>query len=381
LLAQAALALGQALETQGELEPAREKLREAFFAAQRFDDHETAATAAGALVYLVGTRLEEHEEGLLWVEHARVSLAKTGGNEAQLLSNEAAILERLGRYDDAIARYEQALTEHDPADAYGLGVTHLRLGDALRGSNRAEAALQHYDLAMALWREVLGDDHPRLSVPTIGRSTALSKLGRNDEAVQGYRNAIGALQQAFGPDHPNVGAAQINLGIALKNAGRLDEAEVAMREALRITVAGYGEDHLKVAHRRDALGRLLTVAGRSDEALVEHARAQAIFEEGLPADHPDRILVHVNIGDAHRAAGDLDQALPAYRRAVEASALRPDDDPLRGDTLAYLGRALAEADQPAEARPMLREAITRLERAEGYDDVLAFARDALARLP
>jgi tetratricopeptide (TPR) repeat protein len=380
LLAQAALALGQALEADGDHEAAREKLREAFFGAQRFDDHETAAAASGALVYLVGTRLEEHEEGLLWVEHARVALAKTGGNEATLHSNEAAILERLGRYEEAIARYEQALAEHEPSDAYARGITHLRLGDALRGSNRAEAALEHYDQGMALWRSVLGDDHPRLAVPTIGRASALSKLGRNEEAVEGYRSAIEALQRGFGADHPNVGAAQVNLGISLKNLGRFDEAEVATREALRITIAGYGENHLKVAHRRDALGRLLTAAGRPAEALVEHERALAIFTEGLPPDHPDRILVHTNIGDAHRAHGDLSPAIASYRTAVETAKRRPNDDPLRGDTLAYLGRALVEAGEHDEARTVLQDAITRLQRAEGYDDVLAFAREALAKL-
>jgi tetratricopeptide (TPR) repeat protein len=380
LQAQAALALGQALEVHGAHEPAREKLREAFFAAQRFDDHETAAAAAGVLVYLVGTRLEEHEEGLLWVEHARVSLAKSGGSEAVLLSNEAAILERLGRYDEAIARYEQALREHDPDDAYGLGITHLRLGDALRGRDRAEAALESYDRAMELWRSVLGDDHPRMSVPTIGRSTALSKLGRHEEAVQGYRRAIGAMKQAFGPDHPNVGATQVNLGIALEDLGRLDEAEAAMREALRITIAAYGEDHLKVAHRREALGRLLTTAGRPGDALAEHERASAVFTRELPEDHADRILVHCNVGDARRAAGDLEAAIAAYRRAVEIAALRPEDDPIRGDTMAHLGRALAEAGRPDEARPVLEDAIRRLEHADAFADALAIARETLARL-
>jgi tetratricopeptide (TPR) repeat protein len=89
----------------------------------------------------------------------------------------------------------------------------------------------------------------------------------------------------------------------------------------------------------------------------------------------------MNIGDAHRAAGDLQRALAAYRGAVETAKLRPDDDPLRGDTMAYLGRALVEAERFEEARPILRESLDRLEGVEGWDDARAIARDAFAKLP
>ena len=379
VIGRAMLALGQAHELAGELEAAREELQQAFFMAQRWDDPETAAAAAERLAYLVGTRLEEHEQGLLWSDHAKVALGKTGGSTAVLLGNEGSILERLGRYDEALQRYEASLREHDPDDAYGLGVTHLRTGDALRYQGRSEDALSHYEHAAEAWARALGPEHPRLSIPTLSRATALAKLGRIDDAVPMFEQAIEGLTRAFGPEHPNVAAARMNLGVTLKNAGRHDEAEASLREAVRINVEIYGEDHLKVAQTREAVGRLLTKAGRPDEAIVEHEQARARFEAELPEGHPDRVLVHLNLGDAHLAAGQHDQAIAAYELGVAETKALPEDAVLRGDALAYLGRGLATAGRCEEARPKLQEAQRRLHNVEVYEDGLALAREWLAK--
>lgn len=377
VVAQSALALGQALEVVGEFEPSRQRLREAFFAAQRWDDHETAAQAAERLVYLVGTRLEEHDKGLLWVEHARVALAKTGGSTAVLASNEGSILERLGRYDEALARYREAIDAHGPDNVYGLGVTHLRMGDALRGAGHAEEALTHYDQAVARWAEALGPEHPRMAIPQQSRATALSRLGRRDEAIAAFELAIAGLSRMFGPDHINVGVGYVNLGITLKNAERYDEAETAMREALRITVAAYGEDHIKVAHRRDALGRLLTRIGQGTQAVAEHERAQAIYAVGLPEDHEDRTTVLMNLGEAHQAAGDHDKALELFEAAVARCG---SDAERRGDAQAFLGRALHDAGRPEQARVQLREAVAALQNSDRYAATRQFAVERLAQL-
>ncbi|MEM6995458.1 MAG: serine/threonine-protein kinase [Myxococcota bacterium] len=380
LVAQAALAYGQSLEIAGEMEPARERLRQAFFGSQRWDDHETAASAAERLVFLVGTRLDEHEQGLLWVEHARVALAKTGGSTAVLTANEGSILDRLGRHDEALARYRESLAVHDPADPYGHGVTHLRMGDALRARGRAEEALQQYDQAAAKWAEALGPEHPRLAIVVQSRATALSKLDRDEEAIAAYRSAIEGLTKMFGPDHINISAAYVNLGLSLKYLERFDEAEAAMREALRIAIIVYGEEQMKVAHRRDALGRLLTLMERGDEAVVEHAKAKAIYDQGLPSDHPDRVIVRMHLGDAHQSLGDHDQAVAEYEAAVAAAAGGKDEE-LHGDALASLGRGLVRAGRPDEGRPRLKEAIKLLAESERYADSRKIAKEWLAKIP
>ena len=378
LIAQSALTYGQALAISGELEPARQRLRAAFFEAQKWDDHETAAAAAGRLVHVVGTRLDEHEEGLLWADHARVALSKTGGSTGILSGNEASILDRLGRHDEAVAAYETALRTHPKTDPYGHGVTHLRMGDALRALGRADEALSHYDQAIEKWTEVLGADHPRLAILSMSRATALDKLGRIDDAILAFQTARKGLIGLFGPDHINVASGTVNLGIALKHAKRYPEAEVEMREALRITLATYEEGHLKVGHRRDALGRLLTLVERPSDALAEHKKALAIYDAELPPEHADRVIVRLNVGDAHQAAGDHEAAVAAYEQAVKI-ARHGSDEALEGDALAYLGRGLWRAGRKADAQEPLGHAAVLLEGNQKYAASRTMALEWLAK--
>ena len=380
LVAQAGLAYAQSLEIAGEMEPARERLRAAFFGAQRWDDHQTAAAAAQRLVFLVGTRLDEHEQGLLWVEHARIALAKTGGSSGVLIANEGAILDRLGRHEKALQRYRESLAVHDPKDPYGHGVTHLRMGDALRAQGRGEEALQHYDQAAEKWVEALGPDHPRLVIVVQSRATALSKLGRDAEAVGEYQRAITGLEAMFGPDHVNVSSAYVNLGISFKKLERYQEAETAMREALRIAVLTFGEDNVKVGHRREALGRLLTLVDRGDEAVVEHTTARAIYERTLAEDHPGLVAVAINLGAAYQSVGDHEAAVKAYEAAVASAALS-DDDELRGDAMANLGRGLVRAGRSVAARTALDEAARLLKGSKRYADSLVMAETWRAKVP
>lgn len=379
LVARSNLSLGQMLELSGNIDGGAQVLQQSFFAAQRWGDRQTAAAAAERLVYLVGTRLEEHEQGLLWVEHARAAANEDGDPSVTLLGNEASVLERLGRYEAAIERYERALELRADGDAYGRGVTLLRLGDVLRAQGRGEEALERYDEASAAWMQALGPHNPRLAIIVMSRATALARLGRNEEAIEAFRSAIDRLATTFGPDYPNLAAAQMNLAISLKNSGRYDEAEVAVAEALRITTAIYGAEHLKSADVREVMGRLLTRAGRPEAALEQHRRAMRIFQAELDPGHPARVIGWMNIADSHQAMGDDDRAIEAYRRAVEQSEYRPEDDPLRGDALAYLGRGLASARRWKEARPLLEAAIERLDGQPGYEDLTASAKYWLAR--
>jgi eukaryotic-like serine/threonine-protein kinase len=381
LLAEAKLVLGEALQGSGDYEAAHDAIREAFFESQQADQHAITARAAQRLAILVGVRQGDHEQGLLWVEHARVGLNKIGASPARLLGDEAAILDRLGRYEDAIAKYEEALVRlvEDDAQPYEEAITHIRLGDSLRARGRVEEALDHYLRAETLFQEELGEKHPQFAIARVSKGTALARLGRTTEAIAAFEDGVERLEDALGPEHPSVATALVNLGIALKNEGEYDRAIQVSNRSLSLTIAAFGPEHRNVAQRHDALGRLLTKTGQPEEALDHHERALAIHETSLGASHPATILTLLNLGEARLAAGRADEALAAYERAHRESQALPEDDPMRADAAVYFGARLVEHGRAQEAVALLEAALPVLEPLDGYADVVALGRSALAR--
>ncbi len=379
--AEAALVLGRALETVGKLEQATEHIEQAYFKGNAVEAYGVAGNAAIRLVWMVGARLEQHDEGLLWAQHARAALDKAGeGRRDQLLSNEAGLYERKGEYETAGPLFDRALEAAPADDKFAQGIVHQRYGDMNRSQGKTDEALAHYDETIALWTDALGASHPNVAIAQTSRASGLGRAGRNEEAVAAYRDALENLEGALGRNHPNVGVAYVNLGITLKNLQRYDEAAAATRRALEITIASFGPEHRKTADRRESLGRLLTRQGEAEAALVEHETARTIYETALEPGHPFRILNAMNRADAVRQLGRLPEALRTYESAFhEAQTHRPVDDPLRHDAAVYYGRALVESKRLADARRLLGPAIDALVEHGGYADVVAVGRFALAR--
>ncbi|MCR9161350.1 MAG: protein kinase domain-containing protein [Nannocystaceae bacterium] len=380
VLAEASLVLGRTLERAGDIEGSAEALERAYFEGVSAEAPALVAEAASRLVWVVGARLEKHDEGMLWAQHAGASLEKTGGRRDQLMTNVAGLLERKGAYAESEAKLKEALGATPQEEAYDLGIVHQRLGDVLRRQGKTDAAIEHYQQTIALWTEALGASHPNVAIAKSSWASGLSRAGRTEEAERAFREALAELEAAFGSEHPTVSAALQNLGITLKNQRKFEEAEAVFRRAASIDAAVFGPEHMKTADRREALGRLLTRRGKGAEALVEHEAAGKVYAEALEPGHPWRILNLLNVGDALRQ-------MQAPRRAVDAYAAAHDaardhlkaDDPLRADTAAYYGRALVEAERYSQAAAVLGPALRSLRAVEGYEDVEAIAGWALAR--
>lgn len=380
VVAEASLVLGRTLERSGDIEGSAKALERAYFEGVSAEAHVLVADAAARLVWVVGARLEKHDEGMLWAQHARAALDKTAGRRDRLMTNVAGLLERKGAYAESETKLEEALAATPTDQPYDLGIVHQRLGDVLRRQGKTDAAIAHYEQTIALWTQALGASHPNVAIAKTSWASGLSRAGRTEEAEKAFREALEQLEAAFGSEHPTVSAGLQNLGITLKNLGRFEEAEGVFRRAASIDAAVFGPDHMKTADRREALGRLLTRRGKGAEALVEHEAAGKIYAKALEPGHPWRILNQMNRGDALRQMQDPRRAVDAYAAAYDsAKAHLESEDPLRSDTAAYYGRALVEAGRFSLATSVLGPALRVLQEAEGYGDVEAIAGWALAR--
>jgi eukaryotic-like serine/threonine-protein kinase len=382
VIAEAEAVFGSALDHAGDYGRARDAMQNAYFTARRADHHEIEARAAEQLTFIVGVRLDAVDEGLLWAANAKIALAKTGGPRGKLLGNEAALLDTKGDFEAAISTYRQALEvlAAEGADVHAVGVTHMRLADALRASGREAESVEHYRKTLSLWHEALGDDHPNVAVARSSLATGLSAAGRDADAIPLFRRAIATLATTFGDDHPNVGSAYVNLGIALRHTGDLEGAARAQRQALDLARGAFGSEHRKTAHRMDALGRTLTRLGEIDEAIELHQAASRIYAASLEPDHPDRIVAMLNLADARWAGGATTEATEDYQHAWEqARDATRSDAPERWMAAAYYGRALLNTGQRDRAVPLLERAVEGLGAVDGYEDAEAVAAFALAR--
>lgn len=380
VVAEASLVVGRALERSGDMPGSAKALERAYFEGTAAEAHSIVADAASRLVWVVGARLEKHDEGMLWAQHAGSALDKTGGPRDRLMTNVAGLHERKGEYTVAEQKLEEALASTPVEAGFDLGIVHQRLGDVLRRQGKTDSAIAHYEQTIELWTDALGASHPNVAIARTSWASGLGRAGRNEEAVTAYRDALVELEAAFGSEHPSVSAALVNLGITLKNLRRYDEAETVVRRAAKIDAAVFGPEHMKTADRRETLGRLLTRRGQGAEALIEHEAAGKVYAKTLDPGHPWIILNHLNRGDAMRQMQNAADAVEAYRAGYEAArASLPAEDPLRPDTAIYFGRALVEAGRHARAAAVLGPALVEIREHEGYADVEAIGGWALAR--
>jgi tetratricopeptide (TPR) repeat protein len=250
-------------------------------------------------------------------EVRRLAVAGVEPVEAAVLAGE--ILMRQGYYGEALERFDAALTRlegrgPDPR----TGRIWLARADALLRLGRATEA--HESARQAEANAAVGVEALR----SHGKAFLLE--GDAGAAVESFRRLSAAR-----PDDP---APQRELGAALRLAGDLHGAEEALRRALSL-------DPDFVAARVD-LADVLLESGREEEA----AAACETALEFLPG-YPDAVML-------------LAEARRRQRRFEEGVDLLVDllsRDAFHVAALCALGRTLAEADRPDDARRALERAL------------------------
>ncbi|MEM1056785.1 MAG: serine/threonine-protein kinase [Bacteroidota bacterium] len=148
------------------------------------------------------------------------------------------------RDEEAMALFERQIallrTMDEPVT---LANALSNLGTIYFFLDREEDAADVQAESVALFREVLGNEHPSTAFGLSNLGSTLTSLGRADEAEPLLRESVEIYREASGERHPNVGFPLINLAKAVRDLGRLDEAERYTREAGELFREGFGADH------------------------------------------------------------------------------------------------------------------------------------------
>ena len=368
----------------------------AFYGARLADERDRATQVSGFLAdllshadpYVAGTG-EPTVRSLLdaGAARARKDLATQPEIQREMLTLLGRIYERRGDYEQALPLLEQAVAlgrrtlgpSRELAQSLNdLGVARGQLAQ-LDGSH---AALES---ALAMRRQVLGEEHPEAAVSHSELGRTLFDLGRLDEAEAHFRSALAIRRKVLGPADHETATSMSDLGHLLREKGDRAGAETLFRETLEVTRKSSGPKHPDVATSLANLALVVNMRG-------DHAAAEAMFRESLAIgraslgrEHPAVARKEVGLARVYLGQGSPAAAEPLLRHAlgVQQRSYAAGDWRL-GETRSLLGEALTRLSRFAEAEPYFLRAFEILQvepGSAGRETRRAReARDNLARL-
>ncbi|MFK7959166.1 MAG: tetratricopeptide repeat protein [Phycisphaerales bacterium] len=259
-----------------------------------------------------------------------------------------------GELDAADARFlaaDEVCVDYGGA-SFPRRVVALNARAAVAADRRDWAAAEgFYRTTLRLGEEVLGNNHPDMSVALTGLAWVLEMSGKPEDSEPMHRRAIALLTGARGPDHRHTLIARTNLGEHLANRGRLDEASTILNDVIEVRRASLGADHPDVAASYNSLGLLYYRSGEMTAARDAFAAGVAIYDRIYERPNTDSITALVNLAATHRNLEAWDEAIPLQLAVLEYDG-RVSGERSReiADGLSSLSKMLTGAGRLDEAR-------------------------------
>jgi serine/threonine protein kinase/tetratricopeptide (TPR) repeat protein len=221
-------------------------------------------------------------------------------------------------------------------------------------------------LSLETWKDqvqLLGATNPYTLATRATYAGALLEGGQEggqlQEAEEIQKQVLQAEEKVLGPDHFDTVCSLGTLGQILMVRGARAEAERCFTEALtRFKRTGRADvqDALTCA-KELAMSRQLQGDAQQAVKLMEEAFPRAV--KSLGPDHYFTLQMQRVLGRAYAEAGRLDEAEALCKEALDAQLRTKANQEGLGAarTRLYLGRVLMEKGKPAEAEPLLQDAL------------------------
>jgi eukaryotic-like serine/threonine-protein kinase len=279
--------------------------------------------------------------------------------------------DRQGESAGAIDLYRRALGILETTQAPSTEVARL-LDDLAQDyctEQQWPLAKQTYERALAIDRDILGNDHPRVASHLHNLAIVAQNMGDLKRAEKLYLEAIGSEVRAYGDQHPETAVARGNYALLLEREGRLTEAEPLLRDALNVSLKVWGADNFYVGYARVSLAIVLHDEGQWREAESQFRQALSIYDKSLPANHPYRAAALMHLARLLVDRGRAQEALPLSEQSVAIwSANFPASHPPGAQAHAIHAYALSRLGRRREAADELATAVPILLAARGPDD-------------
>jgi serine/threonine protein kinase/Tfp pilus assembly protein PilF len=326
-----------------------------------------------AKVNATGIALKVMDENVLAraVETIEKDLANQPLIEAALHQTVGDTYQKLGLYVQAMPHTQRALALRREVlgDDHADTLTSINnMGALLQQMGKLEEALPYHREALEARRRVLGDDHPDTLGSINDMGALLKSMGKPEEALPYFREALDGFRRVLGDDHPDTLGSINNMGVLLNSMGEFEEALPYYHEALEASRRVLGDDHRITLFSSSNMGALLSKMGEFEEALPYYHEALETRRRVLGDDHPDTLSSIRDMGALLRQMGKLEEALPYHREALDGfRRVLGDDHPTTLDWIASTGFLLMSMGKLEEALPYNREALEAARRVLGDD--------------
>jgi CHAT domain-containing protein len=251
-------------------------------------------------------------ERLSAAERTRLSEAAELNTRVTQLFGTGKFKEALPLAEKAVAIRREVLGEDHPACAVSL----VNLGQLHQRFGAYAAARSCFLQALAIHRKVLGEEHPETAISYGYLAGNLAAHGKSAEADQLFRKALAIRRRALGEDHRDTATSYDHLAGNLSAQGKYAEAEPLMRKALAIRQKVMSEDHPDTATSYDSVAGNLFAQGKFAEADPLLRKALVIRQKTLGEDHPDTAQSYNNVAVNLGRQGKYPEAEPLVRKVL-----------------------------------------------------------------
>ena len=274
--------------------------------------------ALGQLWYGEG-RLQESADALRQAYELHRASPPDVHRDVALAANDCAAAER------ALGNVARARELHGEALALRrLAGEPLQIAESLNNLANSEPDLTlaraQLEEALALRRDVLGDDDPLTIQSRTNLATLLMRLGAWQEARPLLVDAVERSRRLASLGSEYLAVALRLLAMTELQLGDAEAAETAIGEALALDRQRLGDDHVRLAAPLEIHARIAERRGRWEDAAEAWREVLRLRRDMLPPGHRLLALTRCSLGSALVRAGDVASGLVELRGASEALA-------------------------------------------------------------
>jgi CHAT domain-containing protein/tetratricopeptide (TPR) repeat protein len=255
---------------------------------------------------------------------------------------------------EALAIYRKVLGEEHPLTASRYGAVAFYL----RSQGQQARALDLYRKALAIDKKVLGQEHSETAASYNSVAACLDDLGQHAKALPLYQKALDINKKVLGPEHPSTAASYNNVAFCLNAQGEFGKAFPLYQQALDIFKKVLGEEHPRTAVAYTNLGVCLSNQGQHARALVLYQKALDLCQKVLGELHPHTAVAYNNVAACLKAQGQHAKALLLHQKGLAIrKKLLGQEHPHTANSYNNMARCLDSLGQSARALTLYQKAL------------------------
>ncbi|GMV04436.1 MAG: hypothetical protein AMXMBFR53_07160 [Gemmatimonadota bacterium] len=316
--------------------------------------HADVARSLGLLGWILHEQ-GRSEEGERLLREALEAWPLSGADpegRSRVLNDLGVVREAAGDYDEAEAAYTEALALRRASvgeghRAFAITASNLSVIRYRKGDYPGAAAVATE--ALAGMRRALGADHQRSIIIQSNLAAMRAAMGDDAGAETEYRDLLARQERLRGSEDPVTLRVLASLAVTLSNQAEWEEAEAAYRRTLDAQERQLGAGHPEVGRTLVRLGQVLSGEERYPEARDATERGRALLEATIGPRHPVYAEALESLGDAWEA-DDPARAEALHREAIAVLDGRPGrDNPTTAEARMRLADRLKKRGRAEEA--------------------------------